>query len=40
MLDAQLTARGKIAVGSHAEPVITDHKMNISAVLLGGKLQP
>ena len=33
------TDRGEIAVGKRADLVITDHKMNISTVILGGKVQ-
>ncbi|MBO5339737.1 MAG: amidohydrolase family protein [Oscillospiraceae bacterium] len=33
------TDRGEIAVGKRADLIITDHKMNVSTVLLGGKMQ-
>ena len=33
------TDRGEIAVGKRADLVITDHNMNISAVIMGGELQ-
>ena len=34
-----LTDRGEIAVGKRADLIITDHKMNVSTVILGGKVQ-
>ena len=34
-----LADRGEIAVGKRADLIITDHKMNISTVLVGGKVQ-
>ncbi len=33
-----LTDRGEIAVGKRADLVITDHKMNISTVILNGSV--
>ena len=34
-----LTDRGEICVGKRADLVITDHKMNIQTVIVGGKIQ-
>jgi len=34
-----LTDRGEIAVGKHADLIITDHKMNIDTVIVGGVKQ-
>ena len=34
-----LTDRGEIAVGKRADLIITDHKMNIKKVFVGGKVR-
>ena len=34
---AGLTDRGEITIGKRADLIITDYKMNVSSVILGGK---